>query len=314
MTNPLSYSFPRYLASKKSVDDRALNRHVWRTLSAELALRPANTPLRVLEIGAGIGTMVERALEWGLLKQANYTALDAQRENINQALNRLSQWASQTGYQVQQSSSGLRIQRLEQDITVHFEAIDLFDFIAREDYQTNWEVVIAHAFLDLLDLPSALPQILRLCTPGGLFYFSLNFDGLTVLEPVIDPVFDAQVLALYHRSMDERRIAGKPSGDSRAGRRLFDHITASGGRILDAGSSDWVVFPIRGAYLAEEAYFLHFIIHTIHRELAHHPELDADRLADWVTARHAQIDRGELVYIAHQLDFVGRVRGNVHPE
>lgn len=314
MTNTLRYSFPRYLASKKSVDDRALNRHVWQTLSAELALRPANTPLRVLEIGAGIGTMVERTLEWGLLKQANYTALDAQHENITQAINRLSHWASQAGYQVKQSSSGLRIQRLEQDITVHFEAIDLFDFIAREDFQTNWEVVIAHAFLDLLDLPSALPQILRLCTPGGLFYFSLNFDGLTVLEPVIDPVFDAQVLALYHRSMDERRIAGKPSGDSRAGRRLFDQITVSGGDILDAGSSDWVVFPMQGAYLAEEAYFLHFIIHTIHQELVHHPELDADRLADWATARHAQIDRGELVYIAHQLDFVGRARGYVHPE
>jgi len=28
-------------------------------------------------------------------------------------------------------------------------------------------------------------------------------------------------------------------------------------------------------------------------------------LASWVEARHAQIDRGELCYIAHQLDMAG---------
>jgi len=29
---------------------------------------------------------------------------------------------------------------------------------------------------------------------------------------------------------------------------------------------------------------------------------------EWINERHAQIDRHELIYIAHQLDFLGRVR------
>ena len=69
MIVPSNYSFPRYLAAKKSVDDRALNRRVWETLAQSLpAASPA--PLRVLEVGAGIGTMLERLLESGLLLPA----------------------------------------------------------------------------------------------------------------------------------------------------------------------------------------------------------------------------------------------------
>ena len=52
--------------------------------------------------------------------------------------------------------------------------------------------------------------------------------------------------------------------------------------------------------------FLHAIIHTIHQELRGHPQVDGDRLDAWARTRHAQIDRGELLYIAHQLDYLVR--------
>jgi hypothetical protein len=35
--------------------------------------------------------------------------------------------------------------------------------------------------------------------------------------------------------------------------------------------------------------------------------LDAVEFADWIQKRRAQIERGELVYIAHQMDFLARV-------
>jgi hypothetical protein len=35
--------------------------------------------------------------------------------------------------------------------------------------------------------------------------------------------------------------------------------------------------------------------------------LDADAFADWLQKRRAQIERGELVYIAHQMDFLAKV-------
>jgi len=68
-----------------------------------------------------------------------------------------------------------------------------------------------------------------------------------------------------------------------------------------------VVFAGPEGYPGDEAYFLHDIINTMHTALANHPELDADRFARWAQQRHAQIEDGSLVYIAHQLDLLGRV-------
>src|SRR3974390_2635436 len=53
--------YARYLAAKTTVDDRALNRHV---LSELRRLMPPGAP-RVLEVGAGLGTMGARLLDWG---------------------------------------------------------------------------------------------------------------------------------------------------------------------------------------------------------------------------------------------------------
>jgi 16S rRNA A1518/A1519 N6-dimethyltransferase RsmA/KsgA/DIM1 with predicted DNA glycosylase/AP lyase activity len=80
-------SFTRYLAAKKGVDDRALNRNVWDTFCQSLPHATQEMPLRVLEVGAGIGTMIERLIEHGTLTHAIYTAIDADANN-NAELNR----------------------------------------------------------------------------------------------------------------------------------------------------------------------------------------------------------------------------------
>jgi SAM-dependent methyltransferase len=281
-------NYPRYLAAKKTVDDRALNGRVWQQMAqAVLALgRP-----HVLEVGAGIGTMVERWHERGVWPVGSYTAVDALPENVAIARERLAP--------------------LAKDAPLTVTAVDIFDFIAQNQGRQTWDVLLAHAVLDLLDAPSALPQLFSLLRPGGLFYFTLNFDGATILQPAIDPAFDAHIEALYHRTMDERLVNGRLSGDSQTGRHLFTHLRRAGAEILAAGSSDWVVYDgppgYPPGYPADEAYFLHFIVHTLHEALRGHPELDKDYFNAWIAHRHAQIETGELVYIAHQLDFLGRL-------
>ena len=281
---PSDYSFTRYLAAKKSIDDRALNEQIWQALKEALP----KTPLQVLEIGAGIGTMVERTVERQLFTGdvTTYTAIDAAVSNIKEARRR-------------QHS-------LPESFALQLEAVDLFDFAAREQGKRGWDLLIAHAFLDLVDLAQTLPILFSMLKPGSLFYFTLNFDGGTIFQPVIDPDVDPEIIALYHRSMDERLFHGRPSGDSRTGRQLFKRVQAAGGELLAAGSSDWVVFAGKDGYPADEAYFLHFIIHTIHHALQGHPELDGSLFEAWIAQRHAQIEAGTLVYIAHQLDFLGR--------
>lgn len=289
-----SYSFVRYLSAKKTVDDRAVNVHVWNTLARSLPAASPNRFLRVLEVGAGIGTMVERALEHKLVKYACYTAVDEQADNIAEMRRRVP----------------FSVCHDDAQFAVDAQVADALEFAARAEHRGAWDVLIAHAVLDLLDLSSALPLLLSCLRPGGLFYFSIVFDGATILQPEIDPVFDAHVESLYHRTMDERVAKGRPSGDSQTGRHLFGHLRRAGAEVLAAGSSDWVVFAGPSGYPHDEAYFLHFIINTIHEALHGHPLLDTTRFASWIAERHAQIGRGELVYTAHQLDVVGRIRNS----
>ena len=295
-----------------TVDDRALNRRVWASLARELPPTSADTPLRVLEIGAGIATMVERVLGWDLLAHSEYKAVDVDRANIEEAGRRLRSLAGGSGYTLADSGpEWLTLSREDRMARVELEAADAFDFVGRKNEARSWDLLIASAFLDLVDVPAILPGLLSLLRPGGLFYFTVNFDGSTVLEPQIDRDLDALIEELYHRTMDSG-LEGR-TGGSRTGRRLFAYLAAAGAQILDAGASDWVVHPGPRGYEADEAYFLHHIVHTISEALRGSPELDTEAFAEWVDLRHDQIERAELVYIAHQLDFLGRVSPSSQP-
>ena len=284
-------SFQRYLEAKRSIDDRSLNHGVWQSLCESVGRQirqPTERPFVVAEIGAGIGTMVERVVDWGLFAESerpiHYMLIDELAANIEHAQSRLAPSALMPPLQ--------------------FEAMELFDWIDRTPVHTC-DLLIAHAFLDLMDIPSTLARLRPLLAPGGLVYLSITFDGVTAFEPAIAPDLDDTIEQLYHETMDKRMRAGKPSGDSRAGRHLFHALRSNGYTICSAGSSDWVVFAdSHGNYAADEAYFLHFIINTVFAALREHPQLDAVRFAAWIDERHRQIDCGELVYIAHQLDFL----------
>jgi SAM-dependent methyltransferase len=306
MSGPAAPDFIRYLAAKKGLDDRSLNRQVWDQLVRALSDRPDSAPLRVLEVGCGIGTMVERLLDRGLLTRAAYTGIDVETGCIRAAAQRLHGYAAERQVPLTVDAGGaMHFSTPAQDVRITLEAADLFDFLDREPGKAAWDLLVAHAVLDLIDLPNALPPLLSRLAPGGLFYFSLNFDGATILEPPIDPDLDALIEALYHRTMDTRRDRGRPSGSSRTGRRLFGRLQEAGARLIAAGSSDWVVFPGPDGYPGDEAYFLHFIIDTIGQALHGHPELAGSRFQAWIAQRQRQIEARELIYIAHQLDFLG---------
>jgi SAM-dependent methyltransferase len=308
VSGPAAPDFIRYLAAKKGLDDRSLNRQVWDHLARALRDRQDSAPLRVLEVGCGIGTMAERLLDRGLLTQAAYTGIDVEPGCIRAAAQRLHGYAAARHAPLSVDSRGAMLFATPaQDVRITLEAADLFDFLGREPGKSAWDLLVTHAVLDLIDLAAALPPLLSRLAPGGLFYFSLNFDGATILEPPIDPDLDALIEALYHRTMDTRRDRGRPSGSSRTGRRLFGRLKDAGARLIAAGSSDWVVFPGPDGYPGDEAYFLHFIIDTIGQALHGHPELAGRRFQAWIDQRHRQIEARELIYIAHQLDFLGYI-------
>lgn len=304
---PETYSFTRYLKAKKSVDDRALNRVVFDALRNAVSADPKNQPLRVCELGAGIGTMLTRMLDWGLFKHAEYTSIDKHLQNIEAAQNYLQGWADERSYHTRNRDGEVLITSNDTEVLVHLVAAEVEEFIESRP-EANWDLLVANAFLDLVILPDSLEKMFQWGKEAFWFYFSINYDGLTILEPVIDEQFDQHVLALYNATMNKREVRGVHFGDHQTGRHLLSYIPMLGGSILSAGSSDWVVLPGPGGYSGDEAYFLHFIIHTIYAALKDHPNLNQKQFDHWIQLRHDQIESRKLVYIAHQLDIFGKNR------
>lgn len=293
----MSYDYTRYLAAKTSVDDRALNRHV---LSELRRLMPSRAP-RVLEIGAGLGTMVGRLLDWGVIDGGEYTLLDVDRQLLHDSREWLRDWAASQGRPCEAIPDGLRVDGLH----VRFVPAELGRYLETGDAGRGQpaDVLIANAFLDLVDVPATLPALLQLLVPGGLYWFTINYDGESIFSP--DHARDVQIMRAYHQDMDERVRYGRPAGDGRTGRHLFHHLRAAKAPVLLAGSSDWVVHADPdGAYPHDEAYFLGRILRTVADALE--DRVEPAELAEWVAERERQLACGELVYIAHQLDLVGR--------
>jgi SAM-dependent methyltransferase len=305
-SQPEHYSFVRFLNAKKSVDDRSLNQHVWQSLEKALSTtKNRNGNLRILEIGSGTGTMLERVLARNLIQDAEYTGLDISIEHLEEAKKRIKSFASNGGFEITDSGDCLSLGKETHHLEITFTQADLFEFLREGQGRRSFDLLIAHAFLDLMDLPTTLPQLFTLLQVGGLFYFTGNYDGSIVFEPDLDPDTDRLVEACYRRSMDERITYGHIHGDRTAGRHLFPLLREVGGVLLDAGSSDWTVFANDKGYIEDEAYFLHFLVDTVEKTLQNEPGIDALKFKNWVEERHSQIRCGDLALVAHQLDFVG---------
>jgi SAM-dependent methyltransferase len=296
----MTSGYARYLAAKTTVDDRALNRQV---LAELRRLLPAGVS-RVLEVGAGLGTMVARLLDWGVVGAGEYVLLDADRQLLDCSRRWLHEWAAERGVRSDPLPDGLQVG----DLRVRLVHAELGGYLEVAHGELA-DVLIANAVLDLVDVPAVLPGLLQLLAPGGLYWFTINYDGETIFEP--GHPLDDQVMGAYHRDMDERIRFGRPAGESQTGRLLFRHLRDERASALAAGSSDWVVYPGPGGnYPADEAYFLRSILNTIRDALRNRPDwVEPADLADWLAVRYRQLAAGDLVYIAHQFDFVGRSPG-----
>jgi hypothetical protein len=254
----------------------------------------------VLEVGAGLGTMAARLKDWGAVGAGEYILLDADRQLLDCSRLWLRDWAAARGLRCDLLPDGLRVGELR----VRLMHAELGAYLETA-HGAQADVLVANAVLDLVDVPAILPGLLRLLVPGGVYWFTINYDGESIFAP--GHPYDDLIMQVYHRDMDERIRYGRPAGESRTGRRLFQYLRDAGAPALAAGSSDWVVHAgPDGNYPGDEAYFLRSILNTIQNALRNRQDqLEPASLADWLAERGRQLAAGELVYIAHQLDFVG---------
>jgi hypothetical protein len=341
--------FRRYLAAKETVDDRALHRPTLDALTEALAGRAAGRdgPVRLLEVGAGLGPTLRRLLAWERLPaRVSYLGVEARPALAAAAADRTVDWARDAGYEAHtgdaddadppgaegEARGGVRraavdaaegahdllLRRGGERVRATFLAGDAFAVAdAARAAGGRFDCAVAAAFLDVVETRAALDALVGV-VPDGWLYAPVTFDGVTAFLP--EGPRGAAVVDRYHATMD---AADRPGG-SRTGRALFEAVPAAGGRVVAAGGSDWTVHP---PYPADEAYFLRFLVHTVESAVGDAlsgdaaPDADAGAggrrdgagtldpaaLAAWAADRHAAVADGELAYLAHNLDVLARV-------
>ncbi len=304
--------FHRYLAAKRRVDDRGLDRRLLERLSAGLAGETGDADtLRVVEVGAGVGTMVERLLEWDLLPpgRTRYTAVDVNPDNVAAIRERLTAWAADRDVTAADTDDGLRLADGERTVLVEPVAAEATAYLGtgadgtdRVDRQEP-DLLVGMALLDVLGL-DRLADLLAGLAPGGWYYFPVTFDGATRFTPA-HPA-DRAVERNYHRHMDR-----KPGGDSHAGTHALGRLqTMARVGWVDVAGSDWAVRPVEGSYPGDEAYVIRHVLATIEEAVGEvtGPGFEST-LAGWLDCRRRQLDAADLAYTTHQVDLLGRVTG-----
>lgn len=294
--------FARYLIAKQSLDDRSLHPRVWTALGASAP------PISVLDIGCGTGASFRRMLTGGMLgsggfeSAARYTGVDRDPELVQLGIESIYTLLENNGFQIALDGVGqLSARKGPSTLEIELITADVFEFARNAAGLRQWSILTAHAFLDLFEADQVLNAFWPLLAPGGLAYFSMNFDDLTVIEPASSIPDDARVLQIYHAAMYRPQWGGADRR-GRSGRALFESLRSRGGRTIDAAPSDWIIFGRNGGYTEDEQIVLDFLLQHIAAVVRDTREIDDSQIDAWLAERLAQVERGVLIYIAHQLD------------
>jgi len=283
-----------YLAAKRSLEDRTLDRGVWSQFVAGLENR-AEDSLRIVEVGPGVGSMIARLASWESFSvPVSYRAIDLDPACIDAARTQLPAWLIEAGYTIDNRAD--RIVATSDDGQRFEITLETGDAFLESD---EADAVIAAAVLDLVDLEPALSDLRGLLDDDGLLFAPCTFDGATKFAPSHD--IDDRIERLYHHHMDE--IRDQP-GSSTGGRDLLRVAPEAGFDVLAAGGMDWLIRPHDEGYPHDDAIVLEHLLETIGGALEDYPTetLDPADLEGWLDVRHTQLECSELTGVVHHLD------------
>ena len=297
--------FAEFLDAKFDLDERSLARDVRDECFTRLACRDR---LRCLDVGSGTGAMIRRLLDADLPAETlELVALDRDAALLARARASLVASLASRGFVLREivpAPSSDRADHIEasdgrRHVALRCTCCDVNDF--EPDSGERYDLVTAHAFIDLVPMRPLLERISGWLAPDGLLYATLNYDGETALFPqYADAELEERLLARYDASMEERRIDGKPTGGARSGRRLHAMLPAVGFEVLAFASSDWNAVPHDGQLRAADAVVVSVLLEAMRRENEAH--CDPERLAAWYRDRRTLLEAGRLGAIVHQID------------
>ena len=212
----------RYLAAKRTVDERAANRRVREELLDRLMAGPV-----VYDAGAGTGTLLARLLDWGVTPSA-YEAVDRNPVVVDHGVQARADELAARGIEVNRDANGERGFRAG-NTTVQFTADDVLTAAPE-----TADLVVAASLLDLVSVGDAFAQFERTLGDGGMVYAPATFDGGTFFAPT-HPA-DELVTRVFHES-----IRAQPDRTPEAGRGALSEAASRGWEVIAVGSADWIV-------------------------------------------------------------------------
>lgn len=292
-----TFDYPEYLAIKQAIDDKSLNPSVWQALATALTSQAGNPRFRILEIGAGTGSMIMRLLAAGLLDRCQYVAVELEPGFGRVAESALSVWAGAHGYRMEViSPSNWIVEKDEKIIEIQWLAADILE-LTSAFASGYFDLLIGHAIIDLLPVPECMPGLLNLLKPGGGYFFSLNFAGVTSFSP--SHPRDLEITAAYHLDMD-RRFPALQWRASQTGKILGKWLKEQGHLVCVEGDSPWQLCAV-STPSAEVNRFIGNILDTMAKALA-----GLEGLEEWLKLRRQQADSGKLLFFAANRDYFGR--------
>lgn len=296
-------AFAEFLQAKYALDHRSLNPDVWRSFVNELS---GIDSLEWLDVGTGTGAMLRRILQIKHNGTMRLTGLDMESGLLAIAENEIAAILESKGFAIEKRIGHLSAERGADHIDFKPVCMPLSEFRSAPN---RYDVITAHAFMDLVPLRQTLAGFHDGLKPGGLFYTTINYDGETVLfPPYPDGEFEDVLLQTYDASMEMRRLNGSETGGAKCGRRLYGELLNAGFEIVRYGSSDWNITPCDGAYRDDDQVVLDRLLGWIASEGRNDPALDPEKLDRWLTCRRRQRQERTLGIIVHQIDILARKR------
>lgn len=287
-----------YLEAKALLDRRSLNPEVWETFLQALA---PYSDAEVVDLGTGTGAMMRRLALAASNPDMVLTGVEREAALVEVAIDRCRVALTSADWNCRAVEEGFEAERSEYRRRFRFVRADCLEF----EPDAPCRAVCAHTFMDLVPPARILAHVAAWLAPGGLLYATCNYDAGTTLFPAhSDPALEAELLACYDRSMENRRWQGEATGGAYSGRRLHGALAAGGWRILAYGSSDWNLTPIRDGYRDDDAGVLAALLEMIHGEGRSSGQFSERKLTHWRRERLDQLRSGRLGLIIHQLDML----------
>jgi hypothetical protein len=233
------------------------------------------------------------------------TALDRDPALLDIARREAERWLHALGLEPRMEAGAIQTlgKRGERLTAVRFAV----DEVKHHRADRFYNVITAHAFLDLAPLPETLRRFADWLQPGGYLYASTNYDGDTVLLRVYDDAdFEARLLEHYNQTMERRRVDGQATGGAYCGRRLHGLLPEYGFDILAHGGSDWNVAPVQGEYRDGDSVCLTALLEMIYGEGQRSGLFCQDELDRWYEDRLRSLSEQKLTLSIRQLDLLAQ--------